>query len=98
MFIRNLYAIKDIKSGFADPCLQANDAVAVRSFENSIPFLSDKVGIPTSDFQLWRVGQFDVDSGMLVPDTPELLLDGSSILRKDVTSDEESECSSTDSE
>lgn len=83
MFIRSLYAIKDVKSGFSDPCVQVNDAVAARSFERQVPHMADELGIPVSDFQLWRVGQFDVDAGMLVPDTPVLLLDGASLFRKD---------------
>lgn len=98
MFYVTLYAIKDVKSGFSDPCAQTNDAVAARSFERQLPHMSDQLGIPVSDFQLWRCGKFDVDSGMLVPETPELLLDGAAILRKDVISDEESERSSSDSE
>lgn len=98
MFVRSLYAIKDVKSGFSDPCTQVNDAVAARSFERQIPLLSDQLGIPLTDFQLWRCGKFDCDSGKVIPDTPELLLDGAAILRKDVTPDAESECSSTDSE
>lgn len=98
MFVRSLYAIKDVKSGFSDPCTQVNDAVASRSFERQVPRLSDDLGIPTSDFQLWRVGKFDVDSGMLIPDPPEMLLDGATFFRKDVTSLEESECPSSGSE
>ena len=98
MFVRSLYAIKDVKSGFSDPCTQVNDAVAARSFERQVPRMADDLGIPLSDFQLWRIGQFDVDSGMLICGTPELLLDGATFFRKDVTSLEESECSSTDCE
>lgn len=98
MFTRNLYAVKDVKFGFSDPCTQVNDAVAARAFERQIPRLSDELGIPLTDFQLWRCGKFDIDSGMLVTDTPELLLDGAAILRKDVIPDEESERTSADSE
>ena len=98
MFVRNLYAIKDVKSGFSDPCTQVNDAVAARSFERQIPHLSDDLGIPASDFQLWRCGKFDCDSGMVVPETPVLLLDGASLFRKELISDAESECSSPDFE
>lgn len=98
MFVRSLYAVKDIKSGFSDPCTQVNDAVAARSFERQIPAMSESLGIPLSDFQLWRVGKFDSDSGMLVPEAPELLLDGAAILRKDVISDEEPERSCPDFE
>ena len=98
MFVRNLYAIKDIKSGFSDPCTQVNDAVAARSFVQQIPKLSENFGIPVTDFQLWRCGKFDIDSGMLIPDTPEVLIDGSAIFRKDVMPDEEPECPSAESE
>lgn len=98
MFVRSLYAIKDVKSGFCDPCTQLNDAVAARSFERQAPQFADQLGIPVSDFQLWRCGKFDCDSGMLISETPELLLDGAAILRKEVISDEEPERSSTDSE
>lgn len=82
MFYRSLFAIKDVKSGFSDPCVQVNDAVAARSFERQIPRLSQDLGIPVSDFQLWRVGQFDMDSGLLRPETPELILDGASLCIK----------------
>ena len=98
MFVRSLYAIKDVKSGFSDPCTQTNDAVAARSFERQVPVMSADLGIPLSDFQLWRVGQFDVDSGVLIPGNPELLLDGAALLRKDVTPCEKSECSCADAE
>ena len=98
MFVRSLYAIKDVKSGFSDPCTQVNDAVAARSFERQVPRMSDELGIPVSDFQLWRIGQLDVDSGILIPGNPELLLDGATFFRKDVTSLEESECSRAESE
>ena len=96
MFYRTLYAIKDVKSGFSDPCTQPNDAVAARSFERQIPHMSDELGIPVSDFQLCRCGKFDCDSGCLSPETPQLLIDGASLFRKDVTSDAESECSCPD--
>lgn len=98
MFVRSMYAIKDVKSGFSDPCTQVNDAVAARSFERQIPQLSDDLGIPASDFQLWRCGKFDCDSGMLIPEPPVLLLDGASLFRKDVISDEESERTCADCE
>lgn len=79
MFVRNLYAIKDIKSGFSDPCVQVNDAVAGRGFERSVPDLADRLGVPVSDLQLWRIGCYDVDSGQLVPENPVLLIDGASL-------------------
>lgn len=98
MFVRSLYAIKDVKAGFSDPCTQPNDAVAGRNFERQVPHLSEDIGIPYSDFQLWRLGQLDLDSGMLIPGNPELLVDGATLLRKDVISDEEPEGPSAESD
>lgn len=92
MFYRSLYAIKDVKSGFSDPCVQVNDAVAVRSFECQLPRFSEDFGIPISELQLWRLGQFDLDSGILRPETPELLLDGASLHLKGGDALEKSEC------
>ncbi len=84
MFIRNLYAIKDVKTGFSDPCVQLNDAAAGRSFERSIPHIADELGVPVSDLQLWRIGRYDVDSGQLLPDNPALLVDGAMLLSPNV--------------
>lgn len=96
MFYRSLYAIKDVKSGFSDPCVQLNDAVAVRCFELQVPRLSHDLGIPLSDFQLWRVGLFDMDSGLLRSETPELILDGASLLSKGCDDFEKPECADTE--
>ncbi|AXF53147.1 MAG: nonstructural protein [Microviridae sp.] len=76
MFVRILYAIKDIKTGFSDPCVQLSDAAACRSFERSIPRIAEQLQVPVSDLQLWRIGRYDVDSGQLIPDNPVLLVDG----------------------
>lgn len=79
MFPRNLYAIRDCKGGFADPCTQLNDAVAIRAFSSQVPRVAAQIGVPVKDFQLWRVGTYDTDSGMLTPDTPVMLFDAASI-------------------
>lgn len=79
MFVRKLYAIKDVKSGFSDPCVQVNDAVAGRGFERSVPHMADDLGVPVSDLQLWRIGAYDVDSGQLIPENPVLLIDGANL-------------------
>lgn len=96
MFVRSLYALKDIKTGFSDPITQPNDAVAVRSFERSALDLSQQFGIPLCDLQLWRIGEMDLDSGTLISSTPELLVEGATLFRKDVTSVEKSECEDTE--
>lgn len=84
MFTKPLYAIKDVKSGFCDPCTQVNDAVAVRSFCSQIRSISDDLGIPVRDFQLWHVGRFDSDSGEVITEVPCIIFDGASLLEKEV--------------
>ena len=99
MFIRNLYAIKDIKIGFSDPCVQLNDAAACRSFERSIPHIAEELSVPVSDLQLWRIGRYDVDSGQLLPDNPALLVDGAMLFSpKEVNACAEPKCTCADLE
>lgn len=96
MFVRSLYAIKDVKSGFSDPCVQVNDAVAGRGFERSVPRMADDLGVPVSDLQLWRIGAYDVDSGQLLPDNPVLLIDGATLKVGDLFEKSVCDCSKSE--
>ena len=56
----------------------------------------DVYHVPASDFQLWHVGTFDLDSGVITPIFPELIADADSLVyKKEVVSDEKPECSGT---
>lgn len=62
-----IYSLKDVKSGFMSLMLFKNDDLAKRSFKN---MLSDPtpnlVTMNPEDFELWCIGEFDSDSGVIV--------------------------------
>ena len=78
-----IYAVRDVKVGFQSISVQPNDAVAIRGFESTV-FSSDSVLFThAEDFSLYKLGEFDVDSGRLIPlDLPLQLVEASSCLGK----------------
>lgn len=80
-----LFTIQDIKSTiYSVPPWGAlnldTDSAGIRHF---IGILKDNFALHRwynpADYRLFRIGFFDVDSGELVYDKPELLLDGASL-------------------
>lgn len=71
-----VYAVRDNKSNqFASLTVAANDAVITRSFAESIVSGRDPVmSFSPKDFDLYRVGEFDVDKGVLIPLSPVVLI------------------------
>lgn len=64
--MNNLYALKDVKSGFMSILIFKNDELAKRAYEN---MLCDKtpniVTMNPEDFELWCLGSYDHDSGII---------------------------------
>jgi hypothetical protein len=64
-----MYAIRDTKANtFYPPTLFDNDAVATRAFGDMV--LGDKntlIGTHPSDFSVCYVGDFDLETGTLIP-------------------------------
>lgn len=67
--IMNVYAVRDVKSTYMSPILGSNDAQAMRSFRAGMRSVPDFEVAPT-DFELYRIGEFDSDSGLLTPCVP----------------------------
>lgn len=65
----NVYAVRDVKSSFMSPVLGSNDAQAMRAFRAGMRSVPEFVVAPT-DFELFCIGQFDSDSGLLTPVVP----------------------------
>lgn len=80
---RPLYAVKDIKIGFSDPVCLHSDAEAVRQFGFFLKDVNthpENYFVPARDFQMWRIGFFDLDTGYITCDQPVLLADGASFI------------------
>lgn len=96
MHTMELFSVKDKKVGFCDPVCLSSNQQAVREFCTFLAQVdsdSDVFHVPATDFQLWHVGTFDLDSGIISPISPELVADADSIcFKKEVFVDEKSEC------
>lgn len=76
----NVYAMRDLKSGFLTPTVDQNDAMAARNFASSIQRSEGVLFTHKSDFQLYRIGEFDTDLGVINPeDFPVLVADGKDV-------------------
>lgn len=77
----NVYAIKDIKTGYVEPQFFLNDEVAARWFKFAISKPGTLELANVQDFQMFRIGTYDNDLGVIDSEEHKLILDGSSLLR-----------------
>ncbi len=76
-----IYCVRDVKSGFQTPTAQVNDAVAVRGFASAVINSDSVLFTHASDFALYKVGEFDADTGCITPlDLPVELMQASAAL------------------
>lgn len=85
--IYGLYSIRDVKTGFMTPVMEANDQSAQRNFYHSI-WNSDGILFSFGqDFSLYRLADFNSETGQIVPLVPIVqVADGAAALaamRKD---------------
>ena len=65
------YSVYDVKvQTYSDPFLQPTDAAAFRVFEATVKNPKTLLGQNPEDFGLWRLGEFDQETGKLIPETP----------------------------
>lgn len=66
-----IYSVRDVLNGFSVPVCDFNDKSAIRNFRSSLSAVSDVV---RRDYDLFRVGIFDVESGVIIPETNPVLV------------------------
>ena len=69
-----VYCVRDVKSGFQTPTCQVNDAVAQRGFASAVMQSDSVLFTHAGDFALYRVGEFDADTGALISEELPVLL------------------------
>ena len=73
----SLYSVRDRKSSFMDPVPMISDGVALRNFLELLQSVknssSDSIQVPYTDLELYRVGSFDLVSGVISPEMPALI-------------------------
>lgn len=78
----NVYSIRDSKTGFLSPTFEINDVVAMRNFEHAVVNSDSVLFTHARDFDLFKIGTFDSDTGRLMPlELPVNLISGSSCLK-----------------
>lgn len=76
-----VYAVRDVKSGFVSPYIDANDLVAKRNFK--VRILQDPVlNSNPEDFFLYKIGEFDTESGVVTSSPAEQIDNALSYVEK----------------
>lgn len=79
-----MYAIKDAKTGFMTPTVDANDASALRNFEHAIYQHDSLLNSHPNDFTLCKLASFDTDLGICdVLPVPLVVADASEVMRSE---------------
>ncbi|QCS36175.1 nonstructural protein [Capybara microvirus Cap1_SP_147] len=74
-----VYAVKDSITGFNQPACELNQAAALRSFKNLIN-LNEAFRINAGDYSLFKIADFDTDTGYCTGIDPVFIVSGSSVL------------------
>lgn len=83
-----IYSVFDAKlATFGRPWFQMRDAAALREFSDAVNDTSNPNNQWHShpeDFSLFRIGEYDDQSGEIIPCTPESLVTASSLVKMDI--------------
>lgn len=71
--IYGVYSIKDIKSGYLPPTYDMNDLCSQRNFEHACQNPDSLFFTHPSDYQLWKIGTFDTETGEYLCDLKFLM-------------------------
>lgn len=75
-----IYAIRDAFTGFLTPTFDLNDQVAKRNFAYAIKQKNSLLYSNAQDYDLYKIGEFDQDSGVISPlDHHQLICTGLSV-------------------
>lgn len=69
-----VYAIRDVYTGFLSPTVDQSDPVAVRNFSHAILNGNSLMLSHPQDYDLYCIGEYETDSGLLTPLIPPELI------------------------
>lgn len=76
--IYSIYSMRDKMTGFVSPTFDLNDQVAARNFSMALTKSEGILGFAPSDFDLYCLGSWDTDTGLITPAAlPQLVKTGS---------------------
>ena len=77
--MRPVFSVRDQMVGFNDPFIAVNQQVAERDFTNVVNNPNGRIYLNPNHYDLYRIGDFDTEKGILIPSEPELILTGMSV-------------------
>ena len=75
----NVYCMRDEMSGYLTPTFEQNDNIAIRNFKFAINRPDTIIYANPKHFDLYKIGTFDTDTGIIEKCDPELLCNGLSV-------------------
>lgn len=75
-----VYSIRDVKVGFMAPNVDQSDQTAVRQFAFELNNRNGIMNFVPKDFDLYKIGEFEQESGVITPCIPVLVVNGSSVV------------------
>lgn len=82
MSVLKMYCVKDVKSGlFNSPHFVSSDGVAIRSFGAACEDKSTDLNKYPSDFSLYHVGSFNLETGMIEPTQPKQIANAAEFVK-----------------
>lgn len=96
--VYGVYAFRDNKTAFGQIWCDSSDEAAKRGFSMMINNGDGIMGFAPSDFDLFKIGEFDSDNGQLTPCWPiTYLVNGNAVIERRVVPVEKPESESFES-
>lgn len=64
--IYGVYCIRDVQAGYMSPTVDINDNTAKRNFVHAIKATNGIMNSHPHDFELYKIGEFDSESGRVI--------------------------------
>lgn len=71
--IYGIYSVKDLKTGYLPPTYDVNDLSSMRNFEHACMNPDSLFFTHASDYQLFKVGSFDTETGEITSENTFLM-------------------------
>lgn len=82
--IKEVYSVRDRKSGYGPLMLADNEAIAVRNFSVSVQQTDSLMHWCAADYSLYRTGTFDDEQGILTAElTPQFIVEAIDFVEKE---------------
>lgn len=77
----NVYAIRDVHTGFLSPTYEKNDNAAKRNFAHAVNMKDSLLYSHAKDYSLYHLGVYDCEEGSITPVIPiRHVVDAASLL------------------